>query len=143
MGIRNLLEFHNACEESAGKRYIDYGEAAPTPGLLRVHPSGTAVIDRDSGAYFVPVRRSVAEAALQDYFGTSPDPELAQRCQAEFVEPKISRRGGLVTFTAEQLHDWLDEDCVIPRTPDGFATPCTLYEQEGIVGKFIRRWRGL
>jgi hypothetical protein len=41
------------------------------------------------------------------------------------------------------IDDWLDEDCVIPRTPDGFATPCTLYEQEGIIGKLIRRWRGL
>jgi hypothetical protein len=143
MGVRNLMEFHNACEESTGKRYIDYGDAAPTPDMLRVHPSGTAVIDTDENAYLVEVRSSIAEAALRDYFGTSPDPKLAQRCQEQFVEPKIGVRGGLVTFTAEQLHDWLDEDCVIAHEPDGSAGWCTLYEQEGIVRKLVRRWRGL
>jgi hypothetical protein len=144
MSLKNLMEFHNAVAESAGKRYIDYGEALQSRGSLRVHPSGTAVAGQDSGTYFVPIRVSIAETALRDYFGTSPDPKLAQRCQAEFVEPKIGRRGGLVTFTAEQLHDWLDEDCVNFQAPDGWSSgPCTLYEQEGIVRKFIRRWRGL
>lgn len=143
MGLKNLLEFHNAVGESAGKRYIDYGQAATSSGRLRIHPSGTAVLGQDADWYSVEVRGSIAEAALRDYFGTSPDPELAERCQEQFVDPKVQPRGGLVTFTAEQLHDWLDEDCVIPRTPDGFATPCTLYEQESIIGKLIRRWRGL
>ena len=143
MSFRNLRDFHNACEESAGKRYIDYGEAAPTPWGLRVHPSGTAVIETDPYAYVVEVRSSIAEAALRDYFGTMPDPKLARRCQEQFVDQKIGRRGSLVTFTAKQLHDWLDEDCVIAHEPDGSAGWCTLYEQEGIVRKMIRRWRGL
>jgi hypothetical protein len=147
MGLRNLREFHNACEESAGKRYIDYGEAGDyclEPGTLLVHPSGTAVLGEDPDAYKVPVGGTIAQKVLYDYFGTSPDTELAERCQAEFVEPKVGRRGGLVTFTAEQLHDWLDEDCVNFQAPDVWSSgPCTLYEQEGIVRKLIRRWRGL
>jgi hypothetical protein len=142
MGVRNLVEFHNACGESAGKRYIDYAEAAPTPGALRVHPSGTAVIDTDPDAYFVRIRRSLAEAALRDYFGTTPDPKLADRCEEQFLAPLL-HRGGFITFTAKQLSDWLDEDCVIAHEPDGSAGWCTLYEQEGIVRKLIRRWRGL
>jgi hypothetical protein len=143
MGIRSLLEFHNACEESAGKRYIDYGEAGGSPGSLRVHPSGTAVIDTDSDTYVVEIRSTIAEAALRDYFGTSPDPKLARRCQEQFVDERVIGPGGPVTFTAEQLSDWLEEDCVIAHEPDGSAGWCTLYEQEGIVRKLIRRWRGL
>jgi len=34
-------------------------------------------------------------------------------------------------------------DCVVAHEPDGSAGWCTLYEQEGIVRKLIRRWRGL
>lgn len=146
MGLRNVLDFHNAVAESAGKRYIDYGEAGDyclEPGTLLVHPSGTAVLSEDPDAYKVPVGGTIAQKALYDYFGTSPDPKLAQRCQEQFVDPKIQRGGGLVTFTAEQLSDWLDEDCVITHEPDGSAGWCTLYEQEGIVRKIIRRWRSL
>jgi hypothetical protein len=147
VGLRTLMEFHNAVAESAGKRYIDYGQAGDAaclePGTLLVRPSGTAVLNKDPDAYKVAIGGTLATKALFDYFGTMPDPKLAARCQEQFVEPKIGARGGLVTFTAEQLSDWLDEDCVVAHEPDGSAGWCTLYEQEGFVRKLIRRWRGL
>lgn len=140
MGLSNLLEFHNASEESLDKRYV-YGKPFGAPNLLTVHPERQVAEFADGRWYKVVVRGSLPATVLRDYFGTSPDHKLAQRFE-DFLAARMNPDSSF-QCTGDEIHDWLDEDCVIAHEPDGSAGWCTLYEQEGIVRKFIRRWRGL
>lgn len=140
MGLKNLLEFHNACGESLDKLYV-YGKAFGAPNLLTVHPDRSVAEFADGRWYKVVVRGSLASTVLRDYLGTSPDPQLASHFE-DFLAARMTPENGF-QCTGDEVHEWLEEDCVIAHEPDGSAGWCTLYEQEGIIGKLIRRWRGL
>ena len=93
-----------------------------------------------SGTPF-PSATHLLKATLFDYLRKMPDPKLAARCEEQFTAPR-QQEAASVGVIGEEVR-LAGGGLRRAHEPDGSAGWCTLYEQEGLIRRLIRRWRGL